>query len=460
VNLLTVLFEDPTVTGFMPLGASVPHFELRCGMFSLRERVELLGTAGGSLRLRGYLSGLASDPAWSPEREAGPADRRLWLGGRLAPSCCLVEALLEAAEDGPYVLRDERGVLAACVEGDLAAAWEDSWRDLAGGAWALGAEPWRPPVPENWAVLARGEGGEIVGPERPVELSHLVNEAPLDWIWEVVPRTAAALDGDLERARKAPLRRRPWGVVSAATNPPWAEATRLEPLDAVPVGVFADAPERVLMGPGVTCAPGVVIDTAAGAVVLDRGVRVGAHVHLEGPLYLGPETRVKAGARLYGESSFGVGNRLAGEIGESTFGDFANKQHDGFVGHAVLGSWVNLGAMTTNSDLKNNYGLVRVDLGDGPRDTGRRFVGLLAGDHVKTAIGTLFNTGTVVGFATNIFGSGMPPKHVPNFSWGGADGALSYDVERAIATANVVMSRRGCTFTPAHEEIFRHLAAG
>ena len=95
-----------------------------------------------------------------------------------------------------------------------------------------------------------------------------------------------------------------------------------------------------------------------------------------------------------------MGNRLAGEIGESTFGDFANKQHEGFIGHAVLGSWVNLGAMTTCSDLKNNYGPVRVDLGWGEVDSGLRFVGLLMGDHAKTAIGTLFNTGTCVGFAS------------------------------------------------------------
>jgi len=168
--------------------------------------------------------------------------------------------------------------------------------------------------------------------------------------------------------------------------------------------------------------------------------------------------RVKAGARLYGESSFGIGNRLAGEVGESTFGDFTNKQHEGFIGHAVLGSWVNLGALTTCSDLKNNYGDVKVDLGNGPQATGQRFVGLLAGDHVKTAIGTLFNTGTCVGFASNIFGDGMPPKHVPAFSWGGRADDPPYGLEAALATARVVLGRRGCRLEPAHEQLFRVLA--
>ena len=226
----------------------------------------------------------------------------------------------------------------------------------------------------------------------------------------------------------------------------------------LPAAVDVTDPTRFHRGPDLELAPGVVIDTRPGPVVLDRGVRVEPHVLLEGPLFLGDGSLVKAGARIYGESSFGLVNRIAGEIGESTFGHFVNKQHEGFIGHAVLGAWINLGAMTTCSDLKNNYGPVRVDLGDGAVDTGQRFVGLLAGDHVKTAIGTLFNTGTVVGFGANVFGVGMPPKFVPDFSWGGGPGAPAYDVEKAIATAGVVMSRRGCRFTAGHADLFRHLA--
>ncbi|MBE0565155.1 MAG: hypothetical protein IH621_04295, partial [Krumholzibacteria bacterium] len=226
------------------------------------------------------------------------------------------------------------------------------------------------------------------------------------------------------------------------------------------------APLMVVRGDGglytgadVDLLPGTVVDTRGGPVILDQGVGVGAHVFLEGPLYLGPGCRVKAGARLYGESSYGVGNRLAGEIGESTFGDFANKQHDGFIGHAVLGSWVNLGAMTTCSDLKNNYGPVRVDLGFGAVDTGLRFVGLLMGDHAKTAIGTLFNTGTAVGFGANVFGDGMPPKHVPCFSWGGRPDSPAYARDKAAATAAVVFGRRGCRFGPDHERLFASVAS-
>jgi len=120
---------------------------------------------------------------------------------------------------------------------------------------------------------------------------------------------------------------------------------------------------------------------------------------------------------------------------------------------------VNLGAMTTCSDLKNNYGTVRVDLGWGAVDTGLQFVGLLMGDHAKTAIGTLFNTGTVVGFAANVFGDGQPPKHVAALSWGGQAGAPATDPEKAVATARVVMARRGCALGPDHALLFRSPAS-
>ncbi len=124
---------------------------------------------------------------------------------------------------------------------------------------------------------------------------------------------------------------------------------------------------------------------------------------------------------------------------ESTFLDLVNKQHDGFIGHAYLGSWVNLGAMTTCSDLKNNYGRIRVDVGAGEEDTGLRFLGLMMAEHGKTAIGTLFNTGTAVGFASNVFAVGFPPKSLPNFTWGDGRSATRQDPARAAATAAVAM---------------------
>ncbi len=236
----------------------------------------------------------------------------------------------------------------------------------------------------------------------------------------------------------------------------WLDAVPL--LDAGARGVAdrvcGGEPGHVWLGPDCRLAPGVAIDASAGPVVLGAGVRVLPHAYLEGPLYVGSGSLIKAGATIYGETSLGAVTKVAGEIGESTFLDFANKQHEGFIGHAYLGSWCNLGALTTNSDLKNTYGTIRVDQGAGEEDTGLRFVGLMMAEHGKTAIGTMFNTGTVVGFASNVFGAGFPAKCLPNWTWGDGASEVRQDPARALATARTVMARRGCRFTtPARGDL-------
>jgi UDP-N-acetylglucosamine diphosphorylase/glucosamine-1-phosphate N-acetyltransferase len=151
--------------------------------------------------------------------------------------------------------------------------------------------------------------------------------------------------------------------------------------------------------------------------------------------------------------------KIGGEVDASIFQGYSNKQHDGYVGHAYVGSWCNLGALTTNSDLKNNYSTVRVWTPEGETDTGERFVGVFLGDHAKTAIGTVLNTGTVIGFCANVVSTGFPPKHVPSFSWGGSQGLAPYDLEKAIAVARLVMQRRQVALEPADEVLFRALHA-
>jgi hypothetical protein len=136
---------------------------------------------------------------------------------------------------------------------------------------------------------------------------------------------------------------------------------------------------------------------------------------------------------------------------------YANKQHDGFLGDSYLAEWVNLGAGTTNSNLKNTYGTVRVEINGESIDTGRMFVGLIAGDHVKTGINSSLNTGTVVGPSSNIFGGGLPPRSIPAFAWGGAAGMEPYDLERALAVAATVMARRNVAAGDAYRELFRHV---
>jgi hypothetical protein len=469
VNIVPVVFEDHGLAGMRPVAWSTPVFEIRCGMFNTRERVGRTAPGGGGILLgRSFLAGLNRAAGWTwgtqALEQAKPDDRFLFLNGLLAPDFLLINELFRLAEEGnPFVWHDQDGLVAALVDGrqaaHLAADWK-AWEEgcAASGLWhdpgrALPA--WRADLPDC-PPLAEDKLGDL--PARQ-------SGAPR-FVWSIVPATSRALAGDLDHALNgAPFRREPFGIfpLDEKDASVWDGATQLRNLaeamatdDMDPA--LADNRGRIYCGSDVSFAPDTAFNTEAGPVILDNGVTVMPHCYLEGPLYIGPGSLVKPGTRIHGETSLGMVNRVAGEIGESTFGDFANKQHEGFIGHAVLGSWINLGAMTTCSDLKNNYGEIRVDLGYGELATGSRFVGLLMGDHAKTAIGTLFNTGTSVGFGTNIFGGGMPPKMVGNFRWGGAPGCPDYAVDRAAATAEVVMSRRGCTFTDAHRGLFQLLA--
>jgi len=213
----------------------------------------------------------------------------------------------------------------------------------------------------------------------------------------------------------------------------------------------------IFAGPGVKIHPGVVLGNHAGPIYIGAGSEIMPHSYLEGPLFIASHCVVNAGARLRGGSSFGPLCRLGGEITQTIVQGYSNKQHDGFLGHAHLGQWVNLGAGTTNSNLKNNYAEVKVEVGGSLVDTGHQHIGCFIGDHTKTTIGTMLNTGTIVGVGCNLFGAGFPPRFVPSFHWGGAELLVPVPLGRVLETARLMMARRGKTLTETEEELMhRH----
>ena len=175
--------------------------------------------------------------------------------------------------------------------------------------------------------------------------------------------------------------------------------------------------ELCYIAPGAEIHPMVVIDTKGGPVTIDENAVVFPHTRIEGPSYIGPETQI-VGGKIREGCSFGPVCRVGGEVEESIIHGYSNKYHDGFLGHAYVGEWVNLGALTTNSDLKNDYGSVEVKIGGTTYDTGSTKVGSFIGDHTKTSIGTLLNTGSYIGVMCLLMSSGSPlPKFIPSFSW-------------------------------------------
>jgi UDP-N-acetylglucosamine diphosphorylase / glucose-1-phosphate thymidylyltransferase / UDP-N-acetylgalactosamine diphosphorylase / glucosamine-1-phosphate N-acetyltransferase / galactosamine-1-phosphate N-acetyltransferase len=265
--------------------------------------------------------------------------------------------------------------------------------------------------------------------------------APNDGFFESPERSDAAGRGTQLPGR---LLENVWELIHA--NPDQigrdVEGLGVEALaQALPSGAHQWGKHRLLVDPTSTIEPSAVFDTTQGPIWIDRDARVRAFTRLVGPAYVGPGSVVLGGP--VEAVSVGPVCRVRGELAESVCVGYVNKQHDGHMGHAYLGRWVNLGAETTNSDLKNNYGTIRIWTPAGDVDTGEIKMGSLVGDHVKTGIGLLLNTGTVIGAGSNLYGAEMPPKYVPPFSWGTGDQLVEYRLDKFLEVAERAMSRRG-----------------
>ncbi|HOK55748.1 MAG TPA: putative sugar nucleotidyl transferase [bacterium] len=202
--------------------------------------------------------------------------------------------------------------------------------------------------------------------------------------------------------------------------------------------------------------PFVVIDASEGPVYIDEGVKIFPFSVIIGPSYIGEKTQIMPGAKIREGNSFGPVCRIGGEVEESIFHSYSNKYHDGFIGHSYVGEFVNLGALTTNSDLKNDYSNVSVYLNGKPTDTGELKVGSFIGDHTKTSIGTFFNTGTIVGIMCNITADNILPKYFPSFVWFVSGKFMKgYGVDYSLKTAKIAMERRNRILLSSEETVIR-----
>ena len=210
-------------------------------------------------------------------------------------------------------------------------------------------------------------------------------------------------------------------------------------------------------GASVECA---AINPLGGFVYIGKDATIMEGSLIRGSFSLGEHSEVKMGAKIYGPTTVGPHSKVGGEINNSVIFGYSNKGHDGFLGNSVLGEWCNLGADTNNSNLKNNYAEVKAYNYTQHKmiSTGLQFCGLIMGDHSKTGINTMLNTGTVVGVNANIFGGGFPATHVPSFSWGGTDGIEKYELSKAFEVAKRVMERRGISLTDADKKILTEVA--
>ncbi len=398
------LFEDSGVSALDPLTATRPAFDLLCGATALAaKQYRHFAPCSVGVLIRPHLAEVfrLGQPE-TPVNDLGwlRAGPTVLVNGRWLPP-----ARAAASVAGPCVALVGETVAYAVLGPDLLTYCSPDTLDDC-------LARWKETLPH------RPAGGSLIA-----------------YPWDVIENNAAQLCADLnDRAAAAYIEARPAHVAVVG-----------------PRGRFQ-------VDPTARIDPLVVVDTTGGPVVIDREAVVHAFTRLEGPCYVGPQSQVH-GAKVRAGTTIGPQCRVGGEVEASILHGHTNKYHDGFLGHSYVGEWVNLGAGTSNSDLRNDYGQVTVVIGGEPVRTGLSKVGCFIGDHTKTALGTLLNTGSNIGCYCNLVPAGpLMPKYLPPFtSWWNGSLREESDLSQLERTAAQVMRRRGAAFTEAHANLVRHL---
>lgn len=223
-------------------------------------------------------------------------------------------------------------------------------------------------------------------------------------------------------------------------------------------GALLASAERIFVGAGGTVRAGAVLNAEDGPIYIDEGAIVMENAVIRGPAYIGPRAQVKI-AGIIETAAVGTWCKVGGEIHHTIVHSYSAKPHAGFLGHAYIGQWCNLGADTNNSNLKNDYGRVTLhnSVSGEMETTDRQFMGMVMGDHSKSGINAMFNTGTVVGVFCNLYGSGYLPRYVPSFSWGTPEEMVEYRIDKALRVAEAVMARRGVALTDVDRELLTYV---
>jgi carbonic anhydrase/acetyltransferase-like protein (isoleucine patch superfamily) len=396
--------------------------------------------------------------------------KRLWPLTAARPTCALrlgARALWERHRDactparivldpGPGRTSDDarRAVLAGFAEEiDAEVGFEAATPSGPILWWNGSTTPPRMPLEDAPALLEGAAGVRFLGPgRRVIGMLHLPGvETPAE-LRALLFAESPLPDGWREREVEVSWVRDLWDLVRALPEELALDAAAL----VAARGAWSPSAGVQVLGGSIAVAasahvaPGAVLDARAGAIVIDDGALVEPFTYLVGPAYVGRGTQLLGGRIAC--VTLGPECRVGGEVEVAIFQGYGNKRHQGFLGHAAVGEWTNLGALTTNSDLKNNYGKVRVWVDGGEVDSGEFKVGCFLGDHVKTGIGTLFTTGAVVGTGSVLFAGGrFTPRYLAGWSWWDGQQSQPHRWDKFLATARVAMGRRGRTLTPRYE---------
>ena len=248
-----------------------------------------------------------------------------------------------------------------------------------------------------------------------------------------------------------------WDIIKFINQSINDDANELKPVDRL------DYPHTNLINPdkifinNAKVMPGALINAEKGPVIIDNNAVIYGQTYIEGPAFIGTDTVIKPFTKIVG-SVIGKKCKIGGEVESSVIQGYSNKVHDGHLGDSFLGEWVNLGAGTSNSNLKNNYSSVKISLNENLIDPNSLHIGCFIGDHVKTGIGTLINTGTIIGVASMISTYGFPPVNLPPFSWYFNRKKERMDFDKFVSTAQKSKSRRNKNFTSAEKRLYKKIS--
>ena len=393
-----LIFEDDGYKNLLPLVYSRATFNLRCGFDNLLAKIEAaVGLTADAVFVRKSLARVLAERQTRRVNQPSTSDDQLWVNGRL-----LLRKGLDLTKDS------------AVWRGDALAAARLS-RTIACKL-----------TPD--VLLDRQRLREILAQYQTVELSEETGLL-IDYPWQLVHENAAEIIRQ-SRDRQFTL---------AGTISPGAHLISNNPIH---------------IGAGSVIKPGAILDAEHGPIYVGEKVTIHPGAVIQGPCYIGDGCTIQPGASIRTGCSIGMVCKVGGEVEGTIFHGYSNKQHDGFIGHSYVGEWVNLGADTVGSDLKNTYGPVRVPINGIPVYSGQSFIGAFIGDHTKTAIRTALPTGCVIGYACNIAVGGFVPQFVPSFSWLTDKGVAPNDAAKALEVARKVVARRDRKYSAAEEALF------
>ena len=397
MKTVSCFFEDHFLENFHPLTLTRPLFDLRVGILTLGEKwMHALGEPEQGTKgvLRGHLKGVFKEVTLTD-----PIQQILWINPRFIPNSGLISQIKKLTEsEGIYV---DGQLVAALIDAGIYQKWSQSSVKK-----------------EDLKSTLTYEG----------DLTVIKNS------WELFQLNGKEIVNDIKLLKTE--------AVQSVGNYPHALLIN---------------PDQIYIEEGAIIEPGALLFAEKGPIYIGKNAHIMANSVVRGPSAICDQSVVKMGAKIYEETTIGPVCKVGGEISNVIFHSYSNKPHDGYVGNSVFGQWCNLGADTNTSNLKNNYSHVKVVDWKTKKeyDTGQQFIGTIMGDHSKTGINSMLNTGTICGVCCNLFSDSYPPKFVPSFSWVSGNNIVPYHFEKAVEAMEKMMQRRSVPLIPAYRRMMK-----